>query len=222
LEREKEQKRKERLEKLEIGSIVEGTVRSIKDFGAFVDLGGLDGLIHISQLSWEKVKHPSEVLQEGQKVQVRVEKIDPATGKIGLSYRSLQDHPWVKLSERMPVGSNVKGTVTRLATFGAFVRVATGVEGLVHISELAHHRVQAVGNVVKEGDQVEVKILSIDEDGQKMSLSLKGATPMPESAKTAEAAPEVDEPAREPVLPKRSGPLKGGLGGGGFGDLFKM
>jgi small subunit ribosomal protein S1 len=222
LEREKEQKRKERLEKLEIGSIVEGTVRSIKDFGAFVDLGGLDGLIHISQLSWEKVKHPSEVLQEGQKVQVRVEKIDPATGKIGLSYRSLQDHPWVKLSERMPVGSNVKGTVTRLATFGAFVRVATGVEGLVHISELAHHRVQAVGNVVKEGDQVEVKILSIDEDGQKMSLSLKGATPMPESAKTVEAAPEVDEPVREPVLPKRSGPLKGGLGGGGFGDLFKM
>lgn len=222
LEREKEQKRKERLEKLEIGSIAEGTVRSIKDFGAFVDLGGLDGLIHISQLSWEKVKHPSEVLQEGQKVQVRVEKIDPATGKISLSYRSLQDHPWAKLSERLPVGSNVKGTVTRLATFGAFVRVATGVEGLIHISELAHHRVQAVGNVVKEGDLVEVKILSIDEDAQKMSLSLKGAKPMPESEKPAEAAPEVEEPVREPVLPKRSGPLKGGLGGGGFGDLFKL
>jgi small subunit ribosomal protein S1 len=222
LEREKEQKRKERLEKLEIGSIAEGTVRSIKDFGAFVDLGGLDGLIHISQLSWEKVKHPSEVLQEGQKVQVRVEKIDPSTGKISLSYRSLQDHPWAKLSERLPVGSNVKGNVTRLATFGAFVRVATGVEGLIHISELAHHRVQAVGNVVKEGDLVEVKILSIDEDAQKMSLSLKGAKPMPESEKTAEAAPEVEEPVREPVLPKRSGPLKGGLGGGGFGDLFKL
>ena len=222
LEREKEQKRKERLEKLEIGSVAEGTVRSIKDFGAFVDIGGLDGLIHISQLSWEKVKHPSEVLQEGQKVQVRIEKIDPATGKIGLSYRTLQDHPWMKLNERMPVGSNVKGTVTRLATFGAFVRVCTGVEGLIHISELAHHRVQSVGNVVKEGDQVEVKILSIDEDAQKMSLSLKAATPIPESEKKPEAAPEVEEPQRKPVVPKRSGPLKGGLGGGGFGELFNL
>lgn len=222
LEREKEQKRKERLEKLEIGSITEGTVRSIKDFGAFVDLGGLDGLIHISQLSWEKVKHPSEILQEGQKVQVRIEKIDPATGKISLSYRSLQDDPWAKLSERLPIGSNVKGTVTRLATFGAFVRVATGVEGLVHISELAHHRVQSVGNVVKEGDQVEVKILSIDEEAQKMSLSLKNAKPMPEVEKVAQPEPAVEEPVREPVLPKRAGPLKGGLGGGGFSDLFKL
>ena len=222
LEREKEQKRKERLEKLEIGSVAEGTVRSIKDFGAFVDIGGLDGLIHISQLSWEKVKHPSEVLQEGQKVQVRIEKIDPATGKIGLSYRTLQDHPWMKLTERMPVGSNVKGTVTRLATFGAFVRVCTGVEGLIHISELANYRVQSVGNVVKEGDEVEVKILSIDEDAQKMSLSLKAAKPIPESEKKPEAAPEVEEPPRKPVVPKRSGPLKGGLGGGGFGELFNL
>jgi len=222
LEREKEQKKKERLEKLEVGSVAEGTVRSIKDFGAFVDIGGLDGLIHISQLSWEKVKHPSEVLQEGQKVQVRIEKIDPQTGKISLSYRSLQDHPWIKLSERMPVGSVVKGTVTRLATFGAFVRVATGVEGLIHISELAHYRVQTVGTVVKEGDEVEVKVLSVDEDAQKMSLSLKGAKPIPESEKKSEEVAQVEEAPRPLAVPKRQGPLKGGLGGRGDGDLFGL
>lgn len=116
----------------------------------------------LTSAAWERVKHPSEILEEGQKIQVRIDKIDEVTGKIGLSYRSLQDHPWEDIDARFPTGSVVHGSVTRIAEFGAFVRIATGVEGLIHISELAHHRVQNVANVVQEGQEVDVKILSVD------------------------------------------------------------
>ncbi|RMF40281.1 MAG: S1 RNA-binding domain-containing protein, partial [Planctomycetota bacterium] len=133
LERERQAKREERLALLEVGQAVDGVVRKILDFGAFVDIGGVDGLLHISQLAWERVQHPSEILEEGQKIKVRVEKIDPQTGKISLSYRSLQEHPWEGIEQRFPAGSIHRGTVTRIAEFGAFVRLATGVEGLVHI-----------------------------------------------------------------------------------------
>jgi predicted RNA-binding protein with RPS1 domain len=223
LEREKTEKRAERLAALEIGAAVEGIVRKIMDFGAFVDIGGIDGLLHISQLSWDRVKHPSEVLQEGQKVQVRVDKIDPQSGKIGLSYRSLQEHPWTDIETRFPVGSLIKGTVTRIAEFGAFVRVATGVEGLVHVSELAHYRVQNVGSVVSEGKEVEAKVLSVDTEQQRMSLSLKAAQAAPEKPADAGAAAEtVEEPRAEPVLPKHRGPLKGGTARPSGGDQFGL
>ncbi len=224
LEREKKEKREERLAKLEIGMSVEGTVRKILDFGAFVDIGGLDGLLHVSQLSWERVKHPSEVLEEGQKIQVRIDKIDEATGKIGLSYRSLQDHPWTNIDSRFPVGSIAHGTVTRIAEFGAFVRIATGVEGLVHVSELAHHRVHNVGNVVQEGQEVDVKVLSVDVDQQRISLSLKGAQAVPEprveESSTETSAVEEERPT--PVLPKHRGPLKGGTGNSSSGEQFGL
>lgn len=222
LEREKQEKRQERLASLEVGSAVEGVVRKILDFGAFVDIGGLDGLLHISQLSWERVKHPSEILEEGQKIQVRVDKIDEQSGKIGLSYRSLQEHPWTDIDVRFPVGSIAHGTVTRIAEFGAFVRIATGVEGLVHVSELAHHRVQNVGNVVQEGQEIDVKILSVDTEQQRMSLSLKAAQAAPESAAESSSEPEVEEPRPEPVLPKHRGPLKGGTGGSRGGEQFGL
>ncbi len=225
LEREKKEKREERLATLEVGAAVDGTVRKILDFGAFVDIGGLDGLLHISQLSWERVKHPSEILEEGQKIQVRVDKIDEQTGKIGLSYRSLQDHPWDDIEARFPVGSVVRGTVTRIAEFGAFVRIATGVEGLVHLSELAHHRVHRVGNVVQEGQEIEVKILSIDAEQQRIGLSLKAVQAAPEpSAETKEETKEeeVEEPRPEPVLPKHRGPLKGGTGKPSGGEQFGL
>lgn len=224
LEREKKEKREERLASLEIGAAVEGVVRKILDFGAFVDIGGLDGLLHISQLSWERVKHPSEILEEGQKIQVRIDKIDEATGKIGLSYRSLQDHPWEDIDARFPTGSVVHGSVTRIAEFGAFVRIATGVEGLIHISELAHHRVQNVANVVQEGQEVDVKVLSVDAEQQRIGLSLKAAQAAPEPASDVnnegEAAEE--EPRPEPVLPKHRGPLKGGTGHSGSGEQFGL
>jgi predicted RNA-binding protein with RPS1 domain len=220
LERDKEEKKQQRLAALEIGAAVDGIVRKIMDFGAFVDIGGLDGLLHISQLSYERVKHPSEILTEGQKIQVRVDKIDPVTGKIGLSYRSLQDHPWTDIETRFPIGAVVKGAVTRIAEFGAFVRLATGIEGLVHLSELAHHRVQRVSNVVQEGQEVEVKVLSVEPEKQRISLSLKAA----QAAPVKEQAPEVEveEEAPKPMLPKHRGPLKGGFARPAGGDQFGL
>lgn len=224
LERERVEQRAQRLAAIEVGAAVKGTVRKIMDFGAFVDIGGLDGLLHISQLSWERVKHPSEVLQEGQEIDVRVDKIDPQTGKIGLSYRSLQEHPWANIQTRFPVGSLVKGTVSRIAEFGAFVRLATGVEGLVHLSELAHHRVPRVSNVVSEGQEVEVKVLSIEEDKQRIGLSLKAAQSPPPSAEPEESenAEAVVEQAPRKSVPKHQGPLKGGTGSATGGERFGL
>lgn len=222
LEREKEAKRKERMEKLEVGQACEGTVRKVTDFGAFVDIGGLDGLIHISQLSWEKIKHPSEVVKEGDKIQVRIEKFDPETGKIALSYRSLQDNPWSDVDARFPVGTTVRGTVSRLANFGAFVKLGTGVEGLIHISELAHKRVANVANILQEGQDVEVKILTVDRDSQRIGLSLRATQAKPESAKTVAKPEQEEEPKREPAVRKFQGALKGGTGSGSGGDLFGL
>lgn len=225
LEREKEESRKKILAELQPGQVREGVVRKIQDFGAFVDLGGVDGLIHISQLSWERVKHPSEILQEGQKIRVRVEKIDPVTGKIGLSLKNPEEHPWANIEQRFPVGSVIRGPVTRLASFGCFVKIAPGVEGMVHISELAHHRVFAVQNVVKEGQEVEAKILSIDPEAQRIALSMKAVIQPPQKEKTKtekeEAAP-ADEPPRAPVVPKRTGELKGGVKSKSGGEKFGL
>jgi len=223
LEREKQQKKQERLANLEIGELCEGTVRKVTDFGAFVDIGGLDGLIHITQLSWEKIKHPSEVVKEGDKVQVRIEKFDPKTGKISLSYRSLQDDPWSDVEARFPVGSTAKGTVSRLAEFGAFVKLATGIEGLIHISELAHRRVSNVSQVIAEGQDVEVKILSVDRNAQRIGLSLKATQAKP-GATTSEPAQEAEPEIvkRESAVKKFKGPLRGGTGTGAGGDLFGL
>jgi small subunit ribosomal protein S1 len=227
LEREKEAKRKERLEKLEVGQAHEGTVRKVADFGAFVDIGGLDGLVHVSQLSWDRVQHPSEVVKEGDKIQVRVEKVDKETGKIALSYRSMQDNPWSNIEAQFPIGSVARGKVTRLATFGAFVKLTTGVEGLVHISELANRRVSNVASVIDEGQEVDVKILSIDRGSQKIALSIRQATGKPESeAQTEETASEAAavpaEPARASAVKKHQGPLKGGTDRSNGGEKFGL
>ncbi len=222
LERERQAKRAERLASLEVGQAVEGVVRKILDFGAFVDIGGVDGLLHVSQLAWERVQHPSEILEEGQKIKVRIDKIDPQTGKISLSYRSLQEHPWKDIAQRYPAGSIHRGTVTRIAEFGAFVRLTTGVEGLVHISELAHHRVSNVGTIVKEGQEVDVKVLSVDEASQRMSLSMKAVQAAPQSEAGDSESPAEPDADRKPVLPKHRGPLKGGLGRSGGGEQFGL
>jgi small subunit ribosomal protein S1 len=177
LEREKEESKKALLAELEPGQMREGIVRKLQDFGAFVDIGGVDGLIHISQMSWERVKHPSEVLAEGQKVRVRVEKIDHETGKIGLSLKNPEEHPWTGIEQKFPVGSTVRGPVSRIAQFGAFVKLAPGVEGLIHISELAHHKVFRVENVVKEGEEVECKVLSVDTEAQGSASHSKRRSP---------------------------------------------
>src|SRR4051812_43657286 len=223
LEREKEEAKKSLLAELQPGTMREGTVRKIHDFGAFVDLGGVDGLIHISQLAWDRVKHPSEVVQEGQKVRVRVERIDEATGKISLSLKNPEEHPWTNIEQRFPAGSTVKGPVSRIAQFGAFVKLAPGVEGLIHISELAHHKVYKVENVVKEGEEVECKVLDVDPEAQRMSLSLKAAIAKPEKASDeSKGKPEVEEPPRELAIPKRGGPLKGGVRTSSGGEQFGL
>ena len=223
LEREKQEKREKTLEQLEVGQTREGQVSKIMDFGAFVDLGGIDGLIHVSQLSWDRIKHPSEVMEEGQKVKVRIEKIDSATGKISLSYRDLLVNPWDLVESNYPVGTKVTGTVSKIMEFGAFVRLEAGVEGLVHISELAHHRVHRVSNVVTEGQEVEVKILSVDAKEQKMSLSMKAAqaeAPNPEEMAAKENDPE--EPSRKPIVDQHEGPLKGGVSRDSGGEQFGL
>ncbi len=221
LEREKEQKKQERLANLEIGEVCEGVVRKVLDFGAFVDIGGLDGLIHISQLSWDKIAHPNEVVKEGDKVQVRIEKFDPKTGKISLSYRALQDDPWNDVEARFPTGTTIRGTVTRLANFGAFVKLATGIEGLIHISELAHRRVNNVSQVIQEGQEVEVKILTVDRNAQRIGLSLKATQAGPETARSDKSTPEPEEVKRESAVRRYEGQLRGGTGSSG-GELFGL
>ena len=208
VDRENEANRAELMKTLEVGQLRDGTVTKLMDFGAFVDLGGVEGLVHISKLSWDRVTHPKEILKEGESVKVKIEKIQPDTGKISLSHRDTMEQPWAKIDEKYSVNETVNGTVTRIAQFGAFVKLEPGIEGLVHISEIAHHRVVAVKNYLNEGDQVTVKILSIDRDSQKMSLSVKATQSAP--VKKAEADQAADEPARELAVSKRDEPLKGG------------
>ena len=223
LEREKAAAKEELMASLEVGQTREGTVRSLQSFGAFVDLGGVDGLIHISQLSWDRIKHASEVLEVGQKVKVKIQKIDPQTGKISLAFRDLSENPWANAARDFPARSRVKGTVSRLMEFGAFVRLAPGVEGLIHISELSHKRVFRVSDVVTEGQEVEVMVLSVDPEAQRISLSLKAleARPSaPEKEKTVEESAEPEAPPEPPK--KRKTPLKGGIGGPATGEKFGL
>ncbi len=229
LERQAAEARQKLLETLEIGQTLEGIVRNIRDFGAFVDLGhGVDGLVHVSQLSWDRIEKPEDVLELGQKVKVVVRSIDEETGKISLSARDLIENPWTGADEKYPIGSTQRGTVSRIAQFGAFVKLEPGVEGLVHVSELAHRHVHRVGDVVKEGEQVECKVISVDPAEQRMSLSLKATIPAPlteaEQAAAAEAEAEAaaaDEPP-PPPRPKSNKPLKGGLGSGSTGERFGL
>jgi small subunit ribosomal protein S1 len=220
LEREQAEAKQKLLAELAPGQVREGVVRSLQPFGAFVDLGGVDGLIHISQLSWERLKHASEALEVGQKVKVKIAKIDPVTRKISLGFRDLSENPWSRVAEKYPVGRKVSGTVTRLMEFGAFVRLEPGVEGLIHISELSHKRVWRASDAVQEGQEVEVQIVSVDPQGQRIGLSLKAleARPAPEK-KSEEPAEEAPAPA---TARKRSVPLKGGLGRSPGGDSFGL
>jgi len=221
IERQAADARAKMLETLDVGDQLDGIVRSVRDFGAFVDIGnGVEGLVHVSQLSWERVANPSDVMQPGQKVRVVVKKIDRQTGKIALSARDLIESPWARAADTYHVGATVKGVVSRIADFGAFVRLEPGVEGLVHVSELASRRVRSVADVLKEGQQVECRVLSVDPDGQRMSLSIKALEVKPAAAEANVAVeePVVEEPA--PVKKKRTTPLKGGLGGGTAGERF--
>ncbi len=187
-------------------------------------MGGLDGLIHISQLSWDRVNHPSEVLEVGQKVKVRIDKFDKETGKVSLSYREVGANPWQNVESKYPAGTRATGTVSRLMDFGAFVKLEPGVEGLIHISELGHGRVFRARDVVNEGQQVEVKVLSVDSENQRISLSLKALLAAPtKPGQQAIADEDMPLPADAPKAPqKRAHDLKGGTGGASGGEKFGL
>jgi predicted RNA-binding protein with RPS1 domain len=227
LEREQAEAKEKLLAELEVGQEREGTVRNIRDFGAFVDIGGIDGLVHVSQMSWDRVKHPSEVLTVGQKVKVKIQKIDPDTGKISLAYRDLFESPWANALTKYPVTSKVTGKVSKLMDFGAFVKLEPGIEGLIHISELSFKRVFRVADVVQEGQEVEAKVLSVDPEAQRISLSMKALEARPEPVKkdwekAAEAAEQAEpEPPPAPKKPRKV-PLQGGLGRSSIGDKFGL
>ncbi|GAA4431720.1 30S ribosomal protein S1 [Bremerella cremea] len=213
-EKLQEDGKKELMGSLTIGQIREGTVTRIQDFGAFVDLGGVDGLVHVSQISWDRVSHPSNVLAEGQVVKVKVTKMDPETGKIGLSIRDTMENPWQKVASEFAVGKVVPGKVTKLMDFGAFVEIAPGIEGLVHVSEVSYSRISRVSSVLKTGEDVEVKVLSIDQAKRRISLSIKATQPPPADARQGgrrKDEPEVDIDRELSVKKKSDQPLKGGI-----------
>jgi small subunit ribosomal protein S1 len=161
------------LDRLSPGDVVEGTISNIVDFGAFVDLEGIDGLIHISELSWSHVNHPSELLEIGQEVRVKVLDIDRERQRISLGLKQTQSDPWQQVIDTYQQGDVVEGRVTKVVTFGAFVEVIPGVEGLVHISELATHHVENPREVVQQGETLRAKIIEMDAERRRLSLSLK-------------------------------------------------
>ncbi|HIT51332.1 MAG TPA: S1 RNA-binding domain-containing protein, partial [Candidatus Aveggerthella excrementigallinarum] len=163
------------LSKLAKGMRLKGTVSSIVDFGAFVDLGGIDGLVHISELSWSHVNHPSEVVKVGDEVEVEVLDVDLQRERISLGLKQTTEDPWIKLVENYPVGSIVDGKVTKIVPFGAFVELGSNVEGLVHISEMSPRHIDAPQQVVHVGDVVKVKVMDINSDRRRISLSMKAA-----------------------------------------------
>jgi small subunit ribosomal protein S1 len=204
LEDERKEQRQQILDRLQPGDVVEGQISNIVDFGAFVDLDGMDGLIHISELSWSHVNHPSEVLEIGQTVQVKVLDIDRDRQRISLGLKQTQSDPWQQVLDSFSEGDVVEGKVTKVVTFGAFVEIMPGVEGLVHISELAQHHVENPREVVSQGDQVEAKIIEVDAERRRLSLSLKrvegdGPTPASELGLSDEVFAQTEGPLESPI-----------------------
>jgi small subunit ribosomal protein S1 len=173
VEEEMQNKKHQLLDTIETGQVLEGTVQRITDFGAFVDIGGVDGLVHISQLSYEHVGKPSDVVTEGQKVNVKVLSVDRDNERISLSIKETLPGPWSQVSEKLSSGSVTEGVVKRLVSFGAFVEVLPGVEGLVHISQISNKHIGTPHEVLTEGDKVQVKVLDINEADQRISLSIR-------------------------------------------------
>lgn len=218
LEMQRAEAREEMWKTLAVGQTHNGTVRTLKDYGAFVDIGGVDGLLHVAEISWGRVNHPKDVLAEGQQVEVQILGIDREKSKVSLGMRQLQSNPWQDIAERFPIGTVARGKVTKTADFGAFVELEPGVEGLVHVSELDHRRVHRVTDVLKVGQETDVKVLGIDLDKRRISLSIKAliAKAVPEAKKTDE---DLAPSGGVPYERKRKGPLKGG-GTGSGGLLF--
>ncbi|ABS21543.1 30S ribosomal protein S1 [Bacillus cytotoxicus] len=175
VEQELDSKKKEAISSLKEGEIVEGTVQRLTDFGAFVNVGGVDGLVHISQISHERVGQPSDVLEQGQKVKVKVLSVDADTQRISLSIKAAAPGPWEHVADEIKVGDVREGTVNRIVTFGAFVEILPGVEGLVHVSQIANRHVKNPNEVLEIGQEVKVKVLEVNAAEKRISLSIKEA-----------------------------------------------
>lgn len=208
LEEEHERLCKETWETIAEGQVRRGVVKGITDFGVFVDLGGVDGLLHISELAWGRVKHPSEVVREGEEIEVKVLRVDKEKGKISLGRKQVLPDPWLDVERKYPVGAVVTGEVTRTAPFGAFVQLEPGVEGLVHISEIADYHVAKPDDAVTSGDVVRVKVLRVRPEERRISLSIRQAdqlvveqTPPPEAPAEVQAETEAVEP-EQPEVPE--------------------
>ena len=195
LAEETKAKQEEVWSKIEEGQVWEGTVKSVTDFGAFIDLGSVDGLLHISEMSWTRINHPSEILEVGQSVRVKVIRLNPEKGKISLGLRQVEGSPWDKASERYEEGRIYRGQVVRLAPFGVFVQLEPGIDGLVHISQLADYRVNNPAEVVEVGDEVAVKVIQVDPERKRISLSKRDADA--EGGLEAAAEPPAAEEAEE-------------------------
>jgi small subunit ribosomal protein S1 len=192
LEESQSEGRKTFLQNLTKGERRKGTVSSIVNFGAFVDLGGVDGLVHVSELSWKHVDHPQEVVSVGQEVEVEVLDVDLERERVSLSLKATQEDPWKEFERTSQAGAVIDGTVTKLVPFGAFVRVAQGIEGLVHISEISHEHVDAPESVLSVGQEVKVKVIDVDVSRRRVSLSMRQVTSAPPKPKEIEVEPERD------------------------------
>lgn len=190
VEEEQEKQKQAILESLTPGEVVTGTVQRLTDFGAFVDIGGIDGLVHISQLSHEHVEKPSDVVEEGQEVQVKILSVDRENERISLSIKETLPEPWDNIGERAPKGAVLDGTVKRLVPYGAFVEVFPGVEGLVHISQISHKHIKTPQEVLKEGQEIKVKVLDVNEEGRRLSLSMKELEERDQEENTKYTMPE--------------------------------
>jgi small subunit ribosomal protein S1 len=208
LERERAEQREKTWAELAEGQVHTGTVRSLKDFGAFVDIGGVDGLLHASDMSWTRTSNIHDVVKLGDEIQVKVLKIDRETRKVSLGLKQLMPNPWDLAADKYERGMIVPGKVTKLMDFGAFVELEPGIEGLIHVSELSPKRVVRVKDIVQPGQDVEVRILQFDPDARRISLSLR---PLPNAPAEPEEAEDEDDATAVPK-PERKIPLKGGLG----------
>jgi len=203
IEVERQSRRKEIFESIKPGDVIDGVVSSVTDIGAFVDVGGADGLVHVTEMSWSRARDPKKLAKAGQEVKVEVLEVDPSRDRISLSMKRVQENPWDTFVRAHRVGEVISGTVTKNIDFGSFVEVADGVEGLVHVSELAPHRVERPSDVVKVGDEVQVRIIDIDSARRRLSLSVR--------------AVEEPEDSRRPPRGGGGGGRGGGGGGGGRG-----
>ena len=217
LEERYQEAKEEAFNSLEEGQTVPGVVRRLTDFGAFVDIGnGVEGLLHVSEMAYSRVDHPSDVVSEGEEIEVMILGVDKDRERISLGLKQTLPDPWLNIDEKYSVGHKVTGVVTRVVDFGAFVKLEDGVEGLVHISQLSHKHVAKAEDVVQSGDEVEVKVISVDPEARRIGLSIKELEPKPQPKPAPKEKQQV-QPAQEGT---NSEELTTNLGDV-FGELLK-